>query len=162
MHTTMTETVDFVIRKAILSDLSLIFDVFKKAVRITAKDFYTDAQINSWADAVNWNADRWNERINKEEFIVATFKGQIIGFACLQGLDYFDLLFVHPDFGRLGVASMLYLYLENKIPKGTTLKTDTSELSLSFFRNQGFIHTEDNEVDMQGVKVINHRMQKLI
>jgi putative acetyltransferase len=151
---------DFLITKAQLDDLPQIFEVFQNAIRQIAKDSYTIEQVDAWANTIYSRKNIWEQRIKNEAFIVAKIDEKIIGFAALKGFDYFDLLFVSPDFGRKGIASIMYDNLEAKIPKDTLLKTDASKLSLPLFQKKGFIHVSDNKVEILGVRFTNHHMSK--
>ncbi|SOE22413.1 Acetyltransferase, GNAT family [Spirosomataceae bacterium TFI 002] len=150
----------FHIQKATIGDLNQILQVFHNAVTITACEYYTPQQINAWASTINSTRNKWIHRIENEAFIVAKSNDDIVGFAALKGLSYFDLLFVAPGFGRRGVASQMYDILEAKIPIGTILETHASKVSMSFFLKKGFSVICQNKVDIQGVQIINHSMHK--
>jgi putative acetyltransferase len=150
------------IRAVELSDLEEIFQVFQKAITVSAKSFYTPEQIRVWADAVSWNRESWIERLQKERFIVAIDRSKIVGFASLKGLNYFDLLFVDPNFGRKGIAGMMYDRLEKLIPSGTKISTHPSKLSFNFFLKKGFKLVSNNEVELQGVKFPHPLLEKEI
>jgi putative acetyltransferase len=153
---------NFHIEKAILTDLPQILDVFQNAIKVTAKEFYSQHQIIAWANTIYSRKKVWEFRIENEEFVVAKIEDEIVGFAALKSLDYFDLLFVAPHVGRKGIAGLMYDYLEEKIPSGTLLKTDASKLSLPFFLKNGFVQIAENKVDLLGVEIPNYRMQKVL
>ena len=80
--------------------------VFHAAVRRTALSHYTPAQVRAWApDEVD--LDRWSHRRATAWTIIALDAGDVAGFADLTEAGEMDMLFVHPDHARRGIATAL-------------------------------------------------------
>ncbi len=81
-------------------------EVFHAAVRRTALGHYTRAQVKAWApDEID--LDRWSPRRAAAWTVVAVAEDELVGFADLTDAGEMDMLFVHPDHGRRGIASAL-------------------------------------------------------
>jgi len=81
-------------------------EVFHAAVRRTALSHYTRAEVEAWApDKIN--LDHWGRRRAAAWTVVAVAGGELVGFADLTDAGEMDMLYVHPDHGRRGIASAL-------------------------------------------------------
>ncbi len=86
------------------SDLDDVIDVFLRSVReITSLD-YNAQQIDAWAqvDRAEWALARMSRST-----WVALSGERVAGFIDLKSDGLIDMLFVHPDFQRKGVATAL-------------------------------------------------------
>ncbi len=101
------------LRKATLPDLHRITALFRDTI-IGVKDTdYNLEQRTIWASG--WeDIPKWYSRIDTHHFIVAVLESKIVGFAYLKDSDYFDGLFVHPQYQRMGVAKTLAQALKKK------------------------------------------------
>ncbi len=149
------------IRHATLDDLSAIQEIFVGAVRYVSNKDYTSEQIEVWAMAVE-NVARWEEKIQTQYFIVAEIAGATVGFASLERDDYFDLLYVHKDHLRKGVANALYQAIEtaSKAAGSGILRTDVSITARPMLERKGFELLHENRNLLHGVEIINYRMEK--
>ncbi|WP_380163941.1 GNAT family N-acetyltransferase [Jannaschia sp. R86511] len=97
---------DVVLRAYAPADAAATYGVFRAAVRRTALSHYTEAQVEAWApDDVN--LDRWARRRAEAWTVVAVDDDRVVGFADLTDGGELDMLFVHPDAARRGVAHAL-------------------------------------------------------
>ncbi|MEJ5913150.1 tetratricopeptide repeat protein [Pseudokineococcus sp. 1T1Z-3] len=88
------------------ADAAATREVFTAAVRRTALSHYTEGQVQAWApDHVD--LDRWAQRRSLAWTVVAVEGGRVVGFADLTSAGEMDMLFVHPDAARRGVATAL-------------------------------------------------------
>lgn len=150
-----------IIRKATLEDLDTIFEVFTNAIIITAATHYSQEQIAAWTSSVN-NHEKWQKRIEEDDFIVAEVEGKVIGFASLRDKNYVDLLFVHPSHGRTGVAGKMLSILISKKDAKQDLTTHASHISKAFFEKHDFTFLSTNDVEVAGVKMQNFEMQRRV
>jgi putative acetyltransferase len=158
------ERKDITIRSAHPGDLSAILFLFDETIRSTCHVDYTPAQIEAWVAGAQDTA-RWRKRIETQYFIVALRDEQIIGFASLQNPGYIDLLYVHKDHLRRGIASALYDALEAhaslQLSSGDlTLTSDVSITARLFFEKQGFTADKENRRLLRGVDIMNYHMSK--
>ena len=72
---------------------------------------------------------------------VATFDGQAVGFACLEG-DLLDQLFVLPDWQGRGIGSRLFDDIKRLRPAGFRLYTfEKNHAARAFYERRGCIET---------------------
>lgn len=149
------------LRPATLEDLPELLVLFQGVIRSTCRNDYSPVQIEVWTSSAA-NTDRWENSINKDLFLVAELNDKIIGFASLQGTNYFDFLYVHKDHLRKGIASQLYHAIERKALKGgsRTLCADVSITAKPFFLKQGFQVVHENRNVIKEIVLINYRMVK--
>lgn len=147
------------IRKAVLDDLHDIHEVFTKAIEITASPFYSAAQLKAWTSSTT-QPERWIKRIKEDYFLVIEVGSEIVGFASLKNSSYVDLLFVHPTYGRQGIAGQLLAKLEEEADKTQVLETHASHISKAFFSKYGFEFIQSNKVEVFNVEMENFLMRK--
>ena len=95
------------------SDLDALIDLFRGTVRTVARRDYTEAQVRAWApDRID--RARWSVRLAESETAIAELAGVIAGFANLADNGLVDLLFVHADRQRRGIASALLGFLQTR------------------------------------------------
>lgn len=145
------------------ADARELTDLFYEAVHRVACEAYTDEQINAWAPLPR-DYPSWQARFEACPPFVAELDGHIAGFAALEPSGYIDWLYTHPDFQKRGVASALYAYLEEiaKAAGVRRLQVEASHLARHFFKRQGFLVLNRNEVERRGVCLVNWSMDKLI
>lgn len=151
----------FTIRKAQLSDLNEMQQLFVDTINsICAKD-YTSEQINVWTSSVE-NTSRWLDTFTNQFLLVAEKNGKIVGYGSLENNCYIDFLYVHKDFQRQGIANRLYTELENEAKKYevTCLTSDVSKTARPFFEIKGFNVFSEQKKNIGGVEIINYKMEK--
>jgi len=94
------------IRDFEIDDLSQVIRLFERAVRETNSRDYSSVQVRAWAPETA-DVDSWKQRLCGGTVWLCETSGQIAGFIRLEDDGHIDLLYVHPDFQRLGIASGL-------------------------------------------------------
>ncbi len=147
------------LRQARLNDLSALQELFVETIVSTCKKDYSDEQIKAWTSKVK-NKDEWISRLSKQYFIAGLVDDKIVGFASLENGNYLDLLYVHKDFLRQGIASALYKVLkEESLRLGfDKLSSDVSVTALPFFKSKGFKVIKENKNLINGTEIINYNM----
>ncbi|MEC5340997.1 GNAT family N-acetyltransferase [Brenneria populi] len=147
------------IRRYHLDDIDRIISVFIRSINNIAIKDYTSNQIKAWGSI---DKEVWINRLENSQVWVSTHNDQIIGFISLENFSYIDLLFVHPDYLRLGVATRLL-----KGPEGEAVRngvgaitTDASITAKLFFAKHGFAVVRKQEVSLRGQSFINFNMEK--
>ncbi|MFN8316749.1 MAG: GNAT family N-acetyltransferase [Chitinophagales bacterium] len=86
------------------------------------------------------------------------------GFCTLDNGDYIDLLYIHKDYQRQGIATKLYSFIENeaRVNNTTIIDADVSKTAKSFFEKMGFETMEEKKVLQKGVEMINYKMKKVL
>ncbi len=149
------------LRTALEEDLKELQALFVDTVHEIAKTDYSQEQLKVWASGIQ-DKKRWLDKITNQYFLVAVKSEKIIGFASLENKDYLDLLYVHKDFQRKGIAYALYTALEKEAKRqgATFLASEVSKTAKVFFEKKGFtVVTEQTKV-MGSVEISNYRMIK--
>lgn len=159
MQTSKKEIIQ--LRTAKLEDLAAIQQLFVDAVRTICKKDYTTEQINVWASAAE-NTSRWSYKIETQYFLVAEIADEIVGFASLENGAYFDLLYVHKDHLRKGIANSLYQAIEtaSKERGSATITADVSITARHLLERKGYQLIQENKNTIHGVEIINFKMTK--
>ncbi len=98
--------VTLTIRRYQSADAAATARVFREAVRRTAAAYYDDQQIAAWLGRVI-DVCRWNTHRLTAHTVVAEAQGEVVGFSDLTDDGELDMLYVHPDHGRHGIARAL-------------------------------------------------------
>lgn len=149
------------IRQAISNDLDNIARLFKETIEtINAKD-YSPEQIKVWAKGSS-RKERLLKKIAQQHFLVAEINNILVGFGSITLDGYLDFMYVSKDYQRRGVAQKIYDALEsfaivNCLDK---IHSDASITAKPFFMRQGFEVVQEQQVDIEGIKLTNYKMQK--
>jgi putative acetyltransferase len=151
------------LRKAELVDLDPILDLFRNCVFEVCKQDYAPDQLTAWASA-SLNTDRWMEKILNQFFIIALSQDTLIGFGSLQDRHTIDLLYVHKDFQKRGVADTIYKQLLREAQRCSVeeLKAEVSKTARPFFEKRGFRTIAEQLRNIQGATLVNYAMVKTI
>ncbi|HOP93649.1 MAG TPA: GNAT family N-acetyltransferase [Acetivibrio thermocellus] len=127
------------IRRYLPDDISEITELFYNTVHTVSLKDYSSAQINTWA-LKDIDKAAWNHRLSENFSIVAEQGGKIVGFASLAHEGYYDLLYIHKDYQRHGIAAALTDIIENKavLRSICELAADVSITAKSFFEKRGY------------------------
>lgn len=137
-------------------DFSTLCQIFQRAVRETASQHYSPAQVNAWAQV---DEARWRQKMADSLVLVVTVDDVPVGFVTAVEL-YIDLLFVDPSYSRRGIASALLKALFARLPTGT-LTVEASITARACFERLGFVVVAEQEVEVRGERFVNYRMEKI-
>ena len=151
------------IRKIKAEDLKPIVALFKETVHhVNARD-YTPEQLLVWAPHhAHHHLDRWQSMLNNIAYLVE-IGDVIVGFADITREGYLDRLFVHKEYQRQGIASMLVHKLESLLfaRGGNKITTEASITAKPFFEQMGYVVVqEQNKPRLGGVTLTNFLMEK--
>ena len=145
-----------IIRQYKNEDCNIVSKLFYETVHsVNAKD-YTAEQLSVWANNADSLKSRSNDLLNQRT-LIAEMNGVIVGFGSIDKSGYLDLLFVHKDYQKQGIAIALCNELEKDF---AVIKTYASITAKQFFENRGYSVVKAQEVERSGVKLINYEMQK--
>lgn len=148
-------------RKATISDLNEMQQLYTNTIQSVCKNDYNSAQIEAWISGVK-NTERWTQVIETQFVLLAIIQDQIVGFGTLKNGNYIDFFYIHKDFQRRGIANKLLTELELEA-KNQHTKIITSDISITakpFFEKKGFVvKTEQRNIRL-GVELINYKMEK--
>jgi putative acetyltransferase len=149
------------IRPYAATDASTLADLFRSSVREIASRDYTASQIREWApDQID--VRRFGEKCASRLTWIAEIEGRIVGFSDLEPDGHVDMLYVHPDFQRRGVARTLLKQVEEAARTAALrrLYTEASITAHAAFEAMGFRTIVPQTVMIHGVYMTNYRMEK--
>jgi len=151
------------IEDAVLEDIKEIQQLFFDTIKSVCKNDYTNEQINAWSTAKN-DDQKWKDKILNQYFLIAREGSKIIGFGSLENNEYLDLLYVHKDYQKKGVAKKLLSYLEKKaeINRTEKLTSDVSTTAKSFFEKNGYKVIKEQKNEINNVVLANFKMIKKV
>ena len=148
----------FRIRPAAHNDAAQIAELFRRAVLHIETSHYSDSEKAAWIQGAD-NAAFWQKRIGRGCIRLAAQNDRILGFIeYLPEQNHLDCLFIDPDHQRQGVASALLSAVLPQTDADKTVTTDVSAAALPFFKKQGFILQHQNQIQRNGLVLINYRM----
>ena len=148
----------FRIRPAAHNDAAQIAELFRRAVLHIEASHYSDSEKAAWIQGAD-NAAFWQKRIGRGCIRLAAQNDRILGFIeYLPEQNHLDCLFTDPDHQRQGVASALLSAVLPQADADKTVTTDVSAAALPFFKKQGFILQHQNQIQRNGLVLINYRM----
>ena len=153
-----SSTATFRIRPATHNDAAQIAELFRRAVLHIEASHYSDSEKAAWIQGAD-NAAFWQKRIGRGCIRLAAQNDRILGFIeYLPEQNHLDCLFTDPAHQRQGVASALLSAVLPQADADKTITTDVSAAALPFFKKQGFILQHQNQIQRNGLVLINYRM----
>lgn len=149
------------IRPGALADLEAMQDLFVYTIRAVCSKDYTPPQIEMWTASVQ-NKARWADKIRSQYLLISEINSTMVGFASLDKIDYFDLLYVHADYQSQGIATQLanQIELEAKRQGAKKIKSDVSKTAYGFFVKRGYKLISENQLSILHVPITNFKMTK--
>lgn len=146
-----------IIRKYRSADCRELFGLFYDTVHTVNIRDYTNEQVNAWATG-DVDLGKWNRSFLEHFSLVAETDKMIIGFGDIDKTGYLDRLYVHKDYQRQGVATAICDKLERTVPG--KIITHASITARPFFENRGYKVVREQQVERQGVLLVNFIMEK--
>ena len=150
------------LRKYHSDDCEDVWELFYKTVHGVNSADYTEVQLDAWAPK-DMDLHTWNERLLKNDYaIVAELNDTVVGIGTADDTGYFDLLYVHKDYQRMGIAILIANDIEKYLwsKDAQIISTDASITAKPFFENRGYIVQKEQSVECRGQYLTNFKMQK--
>ena len=145
------------LREYITSDCEQLSKLFFQTVHsVNAKD-YTKEQLDVWATGTV-DLKEWDKSFTEHYTIVAIDNNIIVGFGDIDKTGYLDRLYVHADYQGKGVATAICNRLEQAVQGKIT--THASITATPFFEKRGYKVVKEQQVERQGIYLINFCMEK--
>ncbi len=150
------------IRRYMADDCDATIEIFLRAIREVASKDYGPAEIDAWAKVEDREA--WATRRASRPAWIAEIDGRAAGFTDLEPDGHLDMMFVHPDFQGMGIASRLLQVVEAqaRLWSLSRLFTEASVTARPFFERCGFVLLAQQSVEKRGQWLTNFRMEKRI
>lgn len=137
------------------ADFEAVARIFYDTIHaVNAKD-YSREQLFAWANNVDSLKKRRKDLLSQFTLIAET-EGETVGFGSMDKSGCLDLLYVHKDFQRRGIATALCDELEKGF---TVIKTYASVTAKPFFEKRGYKTIKEQEVERLGIKLKNFEMR---
>lgn len=146
------------LRKYETDDISEIATLFYECVHSINQQDYSPKQLDAWANG-NIDLNKWNQSFLNSLSFVVSINDILVGFADMDDLGYLDHLYVHKDYQRQGIATILCDALENSVHT-SSYYTNASITAIPFFEKRGYHCVKKQEVIKDGISLINYRMEK--
>ncbi len=126
---------------------------------INAKD-YSQEQLKVWAtDKIDLEV--WNKSLSEHFTVVAVENNILVGFGDIDNSGYLDRLYVHKDYQRRGVATIICDKLEQAV-KVNKIITHASITAKPFFEQRGFKVVKEHQVVRNRIALTNYVMEKQV
>ena len=144
-----------------ISYAKALVDIFRQSVHQTAIRNYNKAQCNAWAPE-DIDLKIWHDQRSQQPTYVAIYHERPVGFIDMDEAGYINMLYVHPDFQKKGVASYLFAYIASvaKDNKISNLSVNASITALPIFQKWGFEIMHSQNVYRNGQYFTNYHLQK--
>jgi len=154
----------FRVRAYRTTDAHTTFQIFHRAITVTASADYTAEQITAWAQTERWDIAAWDLSMRRRKSYVAVIGEQVVGFSDISDDGYIDMLYVSPDVARRGVARELLTFLEHQARShgAKRLTANVSITARKFFEALGFQIVAEQHPVLDDVVFTNFRMMKLL
>lgn len=150
------------IRPLAEQDIPQMKALFRDTVlNVNARD-YTEEEVEDWASCGDSDG-RWKELLAENEYVGAfDGRGVLTGFASMNKDGYLHSMFVHKDFQRSGIATLLLVQVE-RIAQRFGADCITSEVSLTarpFFERKGYETIKVQKARAMRLELTNFLMRK--
>lgn len=147
------------IRRYEPSDWKTLLELFYDTVHTVNRSDYTREQLDAWAPDREADPTEWGRTLSEAYTLVAVAKGALVGFGSIGPTGYLDMLFVHKDFQRKGIAAALCDRLEGAVDV-PAITTHASLTAKPFFEKRGYRIVREQQVVRKGVLLTNCMMEK--
>jgi putative acetyltransferase len=152
----------FEIRPLESRDIPVLKQVFRDAIAGLASKHYDAVALQAWQASAD--QPDFASRLAQGLTLVATLQGQQVGFAQLHPANHIEMLYLSPEGSGLGIAALLYQYLEDeaRMAGSRELTTASSLAARRFFESVGFSVLGEETVERQGIALIRLQMRKVL
>ena len=124
---------------------------------VNARD-YSQPELDAWATG-SVDLEAWNRRYQNSYTLIAEADGRIVGFGNMDESGCLDMLYVHREHQREGVASAICDALEAHCA-AEVFVTHASITAKPFFEGRGYRVVMRQRVELRGQKLTNFIMEK--
>jgi len=149
------------LREYHLEDYEEVVDLFYNTVHSVNAEDYTEEQLDAWAPE-DKSLPKLDSRLLNSYAVVAEKDGIIVGFGNAEDTGYFDCLYTHKDYQRIGVATLIADSIEKYLyGKGIQIiAVDASVTAKPFFEKREYLVLQKESVERRGQTIAYFKMQK--
>ncbi|MFO0252969.1 MAG: GNAT family N-acetyltransferase [Betaproteobacteria bacterium] len=142
-------------------DLDASIEVFQRAVHEIAVRDYTLEELRAWAPEPP-DVAAWSRLMEDLKAWTCEIRGRIAGFIASDRPGHIQLLYVHPDFQRMGVATALLdtVIADAGLHGVHELSTESSRTGRRFFEQAGFSVQREEQASRNGVSLQRYVMTR--
>lgn len=139
-----------------------IAEIFTRAIHEIASAVYTPEQCLAWSGRMP-DPEHWKRRCELKRPFVAEIDGRIAGFLELDPDGHIDCAYVHPEFQRRGIMTRMVEHAVRTCFDFNLerVHVEASLVARPLFEKCGFQVVRDQIVDIGGVLLRNHLMERL-
>ena len=154
---------DVSLRPYVPADARRCAEIFRTAIEELAADDYDAEQREAWASRADDEA-AFGKGLAAMLTLIAVVEGEAAGFASLKGADVIHMLYVAPEYARLGAAAALVDALTKLAgARGAKrLTVEASETAKPLFDKLGFAAQSRNVVEVGGEWLANTTMTRTL
>lgn len=145
------------------TDAPALAAILHEAVHAIGARDYTTAQLDAWSPAP-MPPERYHARVSDGRTVTVAVSNDDMpaAFIELEADGHIDCFFCHPDVAGSGVGRALFRHAQSHaIAAGVTrLYVEASDAARRFFLREGFQVTALRELQLRGVAIHNHSMEK--
>lgn len=143
-------------------DLDAAAKLFSDTVHAVNAHDYTPEQLEAWAPRDERCLAQIAKKLSGQQTVGLKECGILIGFGSLDDKGDIDMLFVHKDRQKQGVARAIVRELEHLALERDkqAVSTFASVTARPFFERMGYAVEHENVVDRDGVSLVNFLMSK--
>ena len=133
------------LRPYLPADARRCAEIFRSSIEELAAEDYDADQREAWASRADDEA-AFGKLLGETLTLIALVGGAAAGFASLRGADFIQMLFVDPEYARMGVGTTLVEALTRLAGArgATTLTVEASEVAKPMFDRLGFVAQRRN------------------
>ena len=143
------------------SDAEAAARVYRDAATNIGCTAYDAEQVRIWALYPD-DMEEFRSRLSCGRTLVAEEESTLVAFGQLEPIDHIAFLYCASAFSRRGIASAIYLQLEQQALKAgvRALTTNATRVSRSFFEKKGFVVLAAERPLRLGVEFERFKMEK--
>jgi putative acetyltransferase len=151
------------LRPYLPDDAQRCAEIFRSSIEELAAEDYDADQREAWASRAD-DEQAFAARLSGALTLLAVIDGRIAGFGSLRGAEEIDMLFIDPEFARLGVGRALIDALTKlaEARGAKRLTTEASDVAKPLFERQGFTAQKRNLVRKDDQWLANTTMTKTL
>ncbi len=146
-------------------DAPALSRILREAVIVTASRFYAPDQIAAWL-SIAPDVERIRDiyASGRSAFVACHPSGEPVAFSDHDDTGHIFFLYCVPAAGGRGAAARLMDAVEDSARRAGIgrLHSEASEAALGFFLKRGFRHVRRQELEIGGVRIHNHKVERLL